>query len=154
MFFFVHITNIMSPICWCNIIDILMANVSVYKWNKTSFSLHDYLPLTIFQKKCIISLIRNAIKRNWYFFNTLLSCEFFLFFVRYRIRSPEVNIQLLLLWFLLSPLNYIILKNQSYQRGSCDHSFYRSQWVEQKLKCNLCSKFHILATSVDEPIPA
>ena len=149
-----HITNIMSPICWCNIIDILMANVSVYKWNKTSFWLHDYLPLTIFQKKCIISLIRNAIKRNWYFFNTLLSCEFFLFFVRYRIRSPEVNIQLLLLWFLLSPLNYIILKNQSYQRGSCDHSFYRSQWVEQKLKCNLCSKFHILATSVDKPISA
>ena len=80
--------------------------------------------------------------------------SFFLFFVWYRIRSPEVNIPLLLLWFLLSPLNYIILKNRSYQWGSCDHSFYRSQWVEQKLKCNLCSKFHILATSVDEPIPA
>ena len=135
-------------------IDILMANISVCKWIKNSLSLQDYLPLTIFQKNRIISFIRHAIKRNWYFFNTLLSCEFFLFFVRYRIRSPEVNVQLLLLWFLLSPLNYIILKNQSYQRGSCDHSFYRSQWVEQKLKCNLCSKFYILATSVDEPIPA
>jgi len=78
----------------------------------------------------------------------------FLLLARYRIRSPEANIQLLLLWFLLSPLNYIILKNQCYQRGSCDHSFYRSQWVEQKLKSNLCSKFYILATRVDEPIPA
>ena len=56
--------------------------------------------------------------------------SFFLFFVRYKIRSPEVNIQLLLLWFLLSPLNYIILKNRFYRRGSCDHSFYRSQWEE------------------------
>ena len=112
------------------LIDILMANISVCKWNKTSVSLHDYLPWTIFQKNRIISFIRHAIKRNKYFFNILSSCEFFLFFVWYRIRSPEVNIPLLLLWFLLSPLNYIILKNRSYQWGSCDHSFYRSQWEE------------------------
>ena len=112
------------------LIDILMANISVCKWNKTSFSLHGYLPWTHFQKNRTISFIRHAIKRNWYFFNTILSCEFFLFFVQYKIHSPEVNIQLLLLWFLLSPLNYIILKNRSYQWGSCDHSFYRSQWEE------------------------
>ena len=146
--FFLHITNIMSPICWCNIIDILMANVSVYKWNKTSFSLHDYLPWIFFFRTIAlipsIAIQSSAIN----IFQYLIVVRFtFLFLVRYRIRSPEVNIQLLLLWFLLSPLNYIILKNQSYQRGSCDHSFYRSRWVEQKLKCNLCSKFHILATS-------
>ena len=144
----------MSPICWCNIIDILMANVSVYKWNKTSFSLHDYLPLTIFSEKVHYFLNSQCNQAQLILFQYLIVMWVFLFFVRYRIRSPEVNIQLLLLWFLLSPLNYIILKNQSYQRGSCDHSFFRSQWVEQKLKCNLCSKFHILATSVDEPIPA
>ena len=88
------------------LIDILMANISVCKWNKTSVSLHDYLPWTIFQKNRINSFIRHAIKRNKYFFNTLSSCEFFLFFVYYRNRSPEVDIPLLFLWFLLSPLNH------------------------------------------------
>ena len=76
----------------------------------------------------------------------------FLFFKCYKIRSPEVNIQVLLFSFLLSPLNYIILKKYSYQRGPCDYSFYRSWWVEQKLKCNLSSKLNILVTSADKAL--
>ena len=119
MSFFFAYYKYKSLICWCNIIDILMTNISVYKWNKTCFSLHDYLPWTIFQKNCIISLIRNAMKHNWYFLNTLLSYEFFLFFVRYRIRSPEVNIQLLL----------------------CD--FYYLPWITLYWKINLIKEGHV-----------
>ena len=112
---------------WCNIIDILMTNISVYNWNKNCFSLHDYLPWTIFPKNRIISFIRLAMKKNRCFFNTLLSCEFFLFFVRYRIRSPEVNIQLLLLWFLLSPLNHrkvAYINNFKESTMGCGTCFY------------------------------
>ena len=145
----------MLAICWCNTLDILITNKNTCKLKRNIIFHYMIISLGPFSRKfALFSLSAVQYSATDTFCISYCRASFFLFFVHYRNRSPEVNIQLLLLWFLLSPLNYIILKNQSYQRWSCDHSFYRSQWVEQKLKCNLCSKFHILATSVDEPIPA
>ena len=53
--------------------------------------------------------------------------SFFLFFVYYRNRSPEVDIPLLFLWFLLSPLNHrkvAYINNFKESTMGCGTCFY------------------------------